>query len=189
MNDTLGHERGDELLRQVGPRLHSALRASDTVARLGGDEFGIALAGLNTPTEGEDVARKLTDALDTPFVLDGIDIALGGSIGIATYPDHGDDPDQLLRRAEVAMYVAKAAREPFESYSPAQDTYSTDRLALVADLRKAIDDGTLDVGLPTDDRSLSAARSWEWRRCCAGRTRRRDRSAPTCSSRSPNTAA
>ena len=129
----------------MGPRLHGALRASDTVARLGGDEFGIALAGLNTPTEGEDVARKLTDALDTPFVLDGIDIALGGSIGIATYPDHGDDPDQLLRRAEVAMYVAKAAREPFESYAPAQDTYSTDRLALVADLRKAIDDGTLTL--------------------------------------------
>jgi diguanylate cyclase (GGDEF)-like protein len=145
VNDTLGHERGDELLRQVGPRLHGVLRASDSVARLGGDEFGIALAGLNTPTEGEDVARKLTDALDTPFVLDGIDIALGGSIGIATYPDHGDDPDQLLRRAEVAMYVAKAARAPFESYSPAQDTYSTDRLALVADLRKAIDDGTLAV--------------------------------------------
>ena len=145
VNDTLGHERGDELLRQVGPRLHGALRASDTVARLGGDEFGIALAGLGTPTEAEDVARKLTDALDAPFALDGIDIALGGSIGIATYPDHGDDPDQLLRRAEVAMYVAKAARAPFESYSPAQDTYSTDRLALVADLRKAIDDATLTV--------------------------------------------
>ncbi len=145
VNDTLGHERGDELLRQVGPRLQEALRASDTVARLGGDEFGIALAGLNAPSEGEDVARKLTDALDAPFVLDGIDIALGGSIGIATYPDHGDDPDQLLRRAEVAMYVAKAARAPFESYSPAQDTYSTDRLALVADLRKAIDEATLTL--------------------------------------------
>jgi diguanylate cyclase (GGDEF)-like protein len=143
VNDTLGHERGDELLRQVGPRLQGVLRASDTVARLGGDEFGIALAGLGTSAEAEDVARKLTDALDTPFALDGIDIALGGSIGIATYPDHGDHPDQLLRRAEVAMYVAKAARAPFESYSPTQDTYSTDRLALVADLRKAIDEGTL----------------------------------------------
>ena len=145
VNDTLGHERGDELLRQVGPRLEGVLRASDTVARLGGDEFGIALAGLGTSTEAEDVARKLTDALDAPFAIDGIDIALGGSIGIATYPDHGDQPDQLLRRAEVAMYVAKAARAPFESYAPAQDTYSTDRLALVADLRKAIDDATLSV--------------------------------------------
>ena len=143
VNDTLGHERGDELLRQVGPRLQGVLRASDSVARLGGDEFGIALAGLNTLSEGEDVARKLTDALDTPFVLDGIDIALGGSIGIARYPDHGDDPDQLLRRAEVAMYVAKTARAPYESYSLEQDTYSTDRLALVAELRRAIDEGDL----------------------------------------------
>jgi diguanylate cyclase (GGDEF)-like protein len=145
VNDTLGHERGDELLRQVGPRLQGVLRASDTVARLGGDEFGIALAGLRTPSEAEDVAQKLTDALDASFVLDGIDIALGGSIGIASYPDHGDQPDQLLRRAEVAMYVAKAARAPFESYAPAQDTYSTDRLALVADLRRAIDEGMLTV--------------------------------------------
>jgi len=143
VNDTLGHERGDELLRQVGPRLQGVLRASDSVARLGGDEFGIALAGLNTLSEGEDVARKLTDALDTPFVLDGIDIALGGSIGIARYPDHGDDPDQLLRRAEVAMYVAKTARAPYESYSLEQDTYSTDRLALVAELRRAIDEADL----------------------------------------------
>jgi diguanylate cyclase (GGDEF)-like protein len=157
VNDTLGHERGDELLRQVGPRLQGVLRASDTVARLGGDEFGIALAGLGSPAEAEDVARKLTDALDTPFALDGIDLALGGSIGIATYPDHGDDPDQLLRRAEVAMYVAKAARAPFESYSPAQDTYSTDRLALVADLRKAIDDGMLTVAYqPMIDLSRAA---------------------------------
>jgi len=145
VNDTLGHEHGDELLRQVGPRLEGVLRASDTVARLGGDEFGIALAGLATPAEAEDVARKLTDALEAPFQLDGIDIALGGSIGIAAYPDHGDQPDQLLRRAEVAMYVAKAARAPFELYAPAQDTYSTDRLALVADLRKAIDEGALTV--------------------------------------------
>jgi len=143
VNDTLGHERGDELLRQVGPRLQGVLRASDSVARLGGDEFGIALTGLNTLSEGEDVARKLTDALDTPFVLDGIDIALGGSIGIARYPDHGDDPDQLLRRAEVAMYVAKTARAPYESYSLEQDTYSTDRLALVAELRRAIDEADL----------------------------------------------
>jgi diguanylate cyclase (GGDEF)-like protein len=145
VNDTLGHERGDELLQQVGPRLHGVLRAADTVARLGGDEFGIALAGLNTGMEAEDVARKLTDALDAPFVLDGIEIALGGSIGIATYPDHGDEPDQLLRRTEVAMYVAKAARAPFESYTPAQDTYTTDRLALVAELRRAMDEGKLTL--------------------------------------------
>ena len=145
VNDTLGHEHGDELLREVGPRLQGALRASDSVARLGGDEFGIALAGLKSAAEADDVAGKLTDALDAPFLLGGIDVALGGSIGIATYPEHGDDPDQLLRRAEVAMYVAKAARAPFESYAAAQDTYSTDRLALVAELRHAIDAEELTI--------------------------------------------
>jgi diguanylate cyclase (GGDEF)-like protein len=145
VNDTLGHERGDELIREVGPRLQRALRASDSVARLGGDEFGIAIAGLRSAEEAADVAHKLTDALDAPFLLDGLEIAVGGSIGIAAYPDHGDEPDQLLRRAEVAMYVAKAARAPFEMYSPAQDTYSTDRLALVAELRRAIDTHELAV--------------------------------------------
>jgi diguanylate cyclase (GGDEF)-like protein len=145
VNDTLGHDHGDELLREVGPRLQGALRASDSVARLGGDEFGIALAGLKSAAEAHDVAGKLTDALDAPFLLGGIDVALGGSIGIATYPEHGDDPDQLLRRAEVAMYVAKAARAPFESYAAAQDTYSTDRLALVAELRHAIDAEELTI--------------------------------------------
>src|SRR4029079_3929218 len=76
VNDTLGHERGDELLRQVGPRLEGVLRASDTVARLWVAACGTALAGLGTSTEAEDVARKLTDALDAPFAIDGIDIAL-----------------------------------------------------------------------------------------------------------------
>jgi diguanylate cyclase (GGDEF)-like protein len=145
VNDTLGHDHGDELLREVGPRLEGVLRASDSVARLGGDEFGIALAGLKSSTEAQDVAHKLSEALEAPFVLGGIDVALGGSIGIATYPDHGDQPDQLLRRAEVAMYVAKAARAPYESYSPTQDTYSTERLALVAELRRAIDTRELSV--------------------------------------------
>jgi diguanylate cyclase len=115
------------------------LRAADTVARLGGDEFGILISGLHSSSEAEEVARKLADALDAPFVLNGIDIALGGGIGIAVSPDHGDTPDALLRSAEVAMYVAKAARSPFEVYTREQDTYSTDRLALVAELRRAID--------------------------------------------------
>ena len=143
VNDTLGHDRGDELLRQVGPRLQGVLRATDTVARLGGDEFGISIAGMHGSLDADDVARKLTDALDEPFVLSGIEIALGGSIGIARFPDHGDTPDDLMRRAEVAMYVAKSGRAPFEVYTEEQDTYSTDRLALVAELRRAIDDGEL----------------------------------------------
>ncbi|HEY8017997.1 MAG TPA: EAL domain-containing protein [Actinomycetota bacterium] len=145
VNDTLGHDRGDELLQQVGPRLQGVLRATDTVARLGGDEFGISIAGMRGSLDADDVARKLTDALDEPFMLDGIEIALGGSIGIARFPDHGDAPEVLMRRAEVAMYVAKSARAPFEVYAEEQDTYSTDRLALVAELRRAIDEGELSL--------------------------------------------
>ncbi|HEX6844601.1 MAG TPA: EAL domain-containing protein [Actinomycetota bacterium] len=145
VNDTLGHDRGDELLRQVGPRIQGALRETDSVARLGGDEFGVLIGGLHASPDATDVATKVTDALDEPFLLDGIEIALGGSIGIARYPDHGDEPDDLLRRAEVAMYVAKAARAPFEVYRIEQDTYSTDRLALVAELRRAIDERELQL--------------------------------------------
>jgi len=139
VNDTLGHDRGDELLQEVGPRLQRALRAADTVARLGGDEFGILLSGLHGEAEAVEVARKLTEALDESFLVHDVEIAVGGSIGIARAPHDGDEPETLLRRAEVAMYVAKAARDPFQLYRPEQDTYSTERLALVAELRRAID--------------------------------------------------
>ena len=145
VNDTLGHDRGDELLQRVGSRLQGALRAADTVARLGGDEFGILIAGLDSEPEAEEVARKLTGALDASFELAELEIALGGSIGIARYPGDGAEPETLLRHAEVAMYIAKAARDPFQLYAAEQDTYSTDRLALVAELRRAIDEGELSL--------------------------------------------
>jgi diguanylate cyclase (GGDEF)-like protein len=139
VNDTLGHDRGDELLQEVGPRLQGAIRAADTVARLGGDEFAVLISGLRGETEPQEVARKLTEALDGSFLIHDVEIAVGGSIGIARYPHDGDDAETLLRRAEVAMYVAKAARDPYQLYRPEQDTYSTERLALVAELRRAID--------------------------------------------------
>ena len=145
VNDTLGHDRGDELLQQVGSRLQGALRAADTVARLGGDEFGILITGLGHEPEAQEVARKLTGELDASFELEELEIALGGSIGIARYPEDGAEPETLLRHAEVAMYVAKAARDPFQLYTAEQDTYSTDRLALVAELRRAIDQGELSL--------------------------------------------
>jgi diguanylate cyclase (GGDEF)-like protein len=145
VNDTLGHDRGDELLKEVGARLEGALRAADTVARLGGDEFGILITGLHDEREACEVAAKCTDVLDEPFDLHDIEIALGGSIGIARSPADGDVPETLLRRAEVAMYVAKAARDPYEVYRPELDTYSTERLALVAELRRAIDQHELTL--------------------------------------------
>jgi diguanylate cyclase (GGDEF)-like protein len=145
VNDTLGHEAGDELLVEVGPRLRSTLRGVDTVARLGGDEFGILLGGLDDAGEAGAVARKLAEALDEPFPLQSIQVALGASIGIAAYPTHAMSADDLMRRAEVAMYVAKAGRSPFEFYVQEQDHYTKDRLALVAELREAIDGGQITL--------------------------------------------
>ena len=138
---------------RVGSRLQGALRAADTVARLGGDEFGILITGLGHEPEAQEVARKLTGELDASFELEELEIALGGSIGIARYPEDGAEPETLLRHAEVAMYVAKAARDPFQLYTAEQDTYSTDRLALVAELRRAIDQG--ELACPT-------SRKWTW---------------------------
>jgi diguanylate cyclase (GGDEF)-like protein len=143
VNDTLGHERGDELLEQVGPRLREVIRGVDTVARLGGDEFGVLLGGLHQVAEVSGVARKISDTLDRPFRLPDMEVQLGASIGIAIYPDHGSDADGLMRLAEVAMYVAKAAATSFEVYQEEHDHHSKDRLALVGELRHAIDAGQL----------------------------------------------
>jgi diguanylate cyclase (GGDEF)-like protein len=115
VNDTLGHDGGDQILTEVGPRVRGVLRNVDTVARMGGDEFGILLGGVKRIEEVEPVARKIAQALDLPFRVDDIEVALGGSIGVALYPTHGSDPDILMRRAEIAMYVAKAARAKVET--------------------------------------------------------------------------
>lgn len=138
VNDTLGHYFGDVLLRQVGDRLREALRASDTVARLGGDEFAVVLQGA-APEGALWTARKLLTVLDRPFELEGHALDVGVSIGIARYPDHGADAETLLRRADVAMYIAKRSGTGFAMYTADQDPYSPTRLALIGDLRRAIE--------------------------------------------------
>ena len=109
VNDRLGHQTGDLLLRQVAARLRGTLRASDTLARLHGDEFAALLPG-DDATAAEEVARKLLRALDQPFILQGETPQVAVSIGIAVYPAHGPDADTLLRGADAAMYSAKRAR-------------------------------------------------------------------------------
>jgi diguanylate cyclase (GGDEF)-like protein/PAS domain S-box-containing protein len=135
VNDTLGHHAGDELLQQVGVRLQEVLRASDTVGRLGGDEFAIVLPGN---AEAGAVADKVLRALESPFSVEGHSVAMGASIGVAVFPDHGDDAPALLRRADVAMYNAKRTRGGFTLYSPEHDQHSLERLALLAELREAV---------------------------------------------------
>ena len=138
VNDTLGHYYGDVLLRQVGERLREGLRASDTVARLGGDEFAVLLPGADL-AGARWAALKLLSILEHPFELEGNALDVRVSIGVALYPDHGADAETLLRRADVAMYVAKRAGTGYALYTSDQDPYNPTRLALIGDLRRAIE--------------------------------------------------
>ncbi len=138
VNDTLGHHHGDLLLQEVGPRLGAVLRDSDTVGRMGGDEFAVLLPDVNGPEDATNVAHKLLEALSRPFSVGGVTLDVHASIGIACFPQHGDDVDTLIQRGDVAMYMAKSAHTQVEFYSSEQDPYSKDRLALVAQLREAL---------------------------------------------------
>jgi diguanylate cyclase (GGDEF)-like protein/PAS domain S-box-containing protein len=138
VNDALGHHHGDLLLKQVGPRVLGVLRESDTIARLGGDEFAVLLPG--TDMDGATVtAQKILEALDRPFVVEGFFLDIGASIGIALFPEHGEDVDMLMRRADVAMYSAKQSSSGYAVYISEHDRHSPRRLALMGELRHAIE--------------------------------------------------
>jgi diguanylate cyclase (GGDEF)-like protein len=138
INDTLGHHNGDRLLQQAGARLRGLLRDSDTVARLGGDEFGILLPQVPDTATATAVAMKVLKGLEEPLIVDGLALDVTASIGITICPQHGEDVDVLLRRADVAMYVSKAAHTGYEVYTVRRDRYSPSRLALAGELRRAI---------------------------------------------------
>ncbi len=144
VNDTLGHPEGDRLLKEVAGRLPSALRESDTVGRLGGDEFGIVLPGIEEE-QAIAVARKIMANLSPNFTLDSQHVTIGASIGIAMYPDHGEDQSALIRHADVAMYTAKRSENKPIVYDPEADQYTTQRLALMADLHHAINKNQLEL--------------------------------------------
>jgi diguanylate cyclase (GGDEF)-like protein len=143
VNDTLGHHVGDELLKQVGRRLDEVLRPGDTVARLGGDEFAILLPEIRDVSVAADVADRIRLTLAVPFDLHGLTFELEGSIGIALCPEDGTDIDLLMQRADVAMYVAKETRARWVRYSAERDRNSPERLGMLGDLRRALEDGEL----------------------------------------------
>jgi len=120
VNDTMGHSMGDQLLRVVGNRLRELLRGGDTVARVGGDEFLLLLSEIARIKDANTIAQKILEAFRKPFVLDDHEIMITTSIGIAIYPDDGDDADTLMKHADVAMYSAKdKGRDNFQRYTPA----------------------------------------------------------------------
>jgi diguanylate cyclase (GGDEF)-like protein len=146
LNDTLGHHAGDVLLRQIGPRLRSAVRSTDLVARLGGDEFGLLLGAPSDEASAIVVAAKVHRALGEPFHLQGLNLHVAASVGIALFPEHAGDGDALLQRADVAMYQAKASgRTGCQVYAQERDTHSRERLALIGELPQAIAGGELEV--------------------------------------------
>lgn len=137
VNDTLGHTTGDRLLQAVGARLDHACRDGDVVARLGGDEFAL-LVEIDERLEAERALTRITDAIHAPFEVGGIMLEVELSAGVVIFPDHGAELETLLRRADLAMYEAKRRGETVVSFEPELDRRTPGRLALLADLRRAL---------------------------------------------------
>jgi len=140
VNDTLGHPNGDRLLVEVARRLAERTRSGDTVARLGGDEFGVILRDVDDP---EVLLARLRTVIDREIEVSGLPLSVEASVGYVIAPADGSDVDELLQRADVAMYEAKARHAGVIRYDPGQDRYDAADLGLVAELRRAIDDGAL----------------------------------------------
>jgi diguanylate cyclase (GGDEF)-like protein/PAS domain S-box-containing protein len=145
VNDTFGHHFGDALLRQVAFRLQNQLRGNDMVARLGGDEFAIVVPDTPDAHAAALAARRVLNALELSFVVEGQVLDVGASIGIALYPTHGVDVRALLRGADVAMYTAKQNQSGYSFHQRDAGVRSPDQLALVAELRVAIEREQLEL--------------------------------------------
>jgi diguanylate cyclase (GGDEF)-like protein len=144
VNDSLGHPAGDDLLRQIADRLRRAIRESDTVARVGGDEFVVILHAIAHADDAEVVAESIIAALAPPYVLGDQEVFLAGSVGIAVFPEHGDDPATLLSHADLAMYRAKAeGGNTYRFYAPVMSEQSRERLLIAGELHRALDRGEL----------------------------------------------
>ncbi|MDP1672017.1 MAG: PAS domain S-box protein [Burkholderiales bacterium] len=140
VNDTLGHVTGDLLLKQVAARLTATLRPSDTVSRLSGDEFAVILPELWSPQNAGHVAQKVLRALAAPYDLDGNEVFISVSIGIALYPADSSEIETLLRNADAAMYGAKAAgRNNFQFYTEAMNARAAEKLQLESRMRRALE--------------------------------------------------
>jgi diguanylate cyclase (GGDEF)-like protein len=144
INDTLGHSTGDAVLKIIGQRLTNIVRERDSIARLGGDEFLLIMEGADD-AGAHDIARRVGAVLAAPVQVGELRPSVSATMGAAICPDHGATADELVRRADIAMYVAKDAHKPIAVYEPGQDEAHLRRLALINELRKAIDADDLQV--------------------------------------------
>jgi diguanylate cyclase len=146
VNDTLGHDAGDQLLRQVAERLSAALRDGDVVARLGGDEFAVLQVHAPEPECAHALAARIVSQIDAPFVVDGQAVNIGASVGVALAPADGDEPAVLLRNADLALYKAKAdGKGAFRMFEPALDARMQQRRLLESGLRQALARGEFEL--------------------------------------------
>jgi diguanylate cyclase (GGDEF)-like protein/PAS domain S-box-containing protein len=158
VNDTLGHVKGDDLLQQVATRLKECLRESDTLARLGGDEFTVVLPDLRNPGDAHITAAKVLERLHRPFDLDGHEVHISASIGIAMYPRDGESIDELLRNADIAMYQVKEQGKNGSMFYDASMQYlSHQKVALEQSLRKALEREEFEVHYHPQVDTLSGA--------------------------------
>ena len=161
VNDTLGHQTGDALLCQIGPRIQPALPVGGVIARLGGDEFAVMV-----PDVGADdalrIGEAIVDVLEPPFRLDEFNLEVQASIGIAIFPDHGTSADVLIKQADIAMYFAKGRNSGIEIYNAEHDQNSRRRLGLLSELRTALVNGEVVLHYqPKLDLSTGAVASVE----------------------------
>jgi diguanylate cyclase (GGDEF)-like protein/PAS domain S-box-containing protein len=146
VNDTLGHAAGDSLLKEMAERLTGCLREADTVARLGGDEFVVILPELAEPASAETIADKILAACAAPFQLGPNEVFVAGSIGIAIYPDDGEDAQVLMRNSDAAMYRAKKeGRATFRFFTPEMNRAALEHMRMEAQLRHAIERGEMEL--------------------------------------------
>ncbi|HJS95857.1 MAG TPA: EAL domain-containing protein [Solirubrobacteraceae bacterium] len=146
VNDTLGHHYGDELLRDLGPRLAEVIGPEGLVARLGGDEFAILPADTTGDTDDlEAIALRLIECVRRPVRVDEMTLEVGGSVGVSRFPRDGDDPHSLLRSADVAMYAAKEAHVSCKVYAAALDRHSVRRLSVLSEFRRALASDEIEV--------------------------------------------
>lgn len=145
VNDTLGHHTGDSILKEVGGRVLAAVGSGRLAARLGGDEFAFVIPAVSTDEEVMQVAAEILDSVSRPVAIEGLVLELRASIGVAMAPKHGTDSATLLRRADVAMYAAKAGRQSIVVYNHEIDQNTKRRLILATELRRAMDARDLEV--------------------------------------------